>query len=129
VPTKLNKDVVDKEPHYTHASGTDIIQMLEVLIHNIFVVFVGFVFQQTVGIPMETNCAPLLSYAFLHRVASQEKSIEARLIRYIYVLYAYDVISLNNDISSRCMCIMRFLINNVLVELGGHIVNKSSAFP
>jgi hypothetical protein len=84
--TKLNKDVVDKEPHYTHASGTDNIQMHEVLIHNIFVMFVGFVFQQTVGIPMETNCAPLLSYAFLHRVASQEKSVEARLIRYIYVL-------------------------------------------
>ena len=34
-----------------------------------------------------------------------------------------------DDISSRCMSIMRFLINNVLVELGGHIVNKSSAFP
>jgi hypothetical protein len=30
-------------------------------------------------------------------VASQEKSIEARLIRYIYVLYTYDVISLNNS--------------------------------
>ena len=34
-----------------------------------------------------------------------------------------------DDISSRCMSIMRFLSNNVLVELGGHIVNKSSAFP
>jgi hypothetical protein len=86
VPTKLNKDVVAKEPHYTHASGTYIVQMLEVLIHNVFVMFGGFVFQQTVGIPMETNCVPPLSYALLHRVASQEKSVEARLIRYIYVL-------------------------------------------
>jgi hypothetical protein len=35
---------------------------------------------------MEANCAPLLSYAFLHRVASQEKSVEASLIRYIHIL-------------------------------------------
>ena len=32
--------------------------MLEFLADNIFVVFAGKVFQQTVGIPMGTNCAP-----------------------------------------------------------------------
>jgi hypothetical protein len=36
------------------------INMLEFLIDNIFVFFGGRVFQQTVGIPMGTNCAPLL---------------------------------------------------------------------
>ena len=40
--------------------------MLEVLIDNIFVMFDGRVFQQTVGIPMGTNCAPLLADLFLY---------------------------------------------------------------
>ena len=39
-------------------SETDIIYMLEFLIDNIFVIFGGCVFQQTVGIPTGTNCAP-----------------------------------------------------------------------
>ena len=40
-------------------SEDDIIKMLEFLVDNIFVVFAGKVFQQIVGIPMGTNCAPL----------------------------------------------------------------------
>ena len=43
----------------------DTIKMLEFLVDNIFVVFAGKVFQQTVGIPMDTNCAPLLVDIFL----------------------------------------------------------------
>ena len=39
-----------------------IINMLEFLmIDNIFVMFGEQIFQQTIGIPMETNCAPLLA--------------------------------------------------------------------
>ena len=38
--------------------------MLELLVGNIFVVFAGKVFQQIVGIPMGTNCAPLLADIF-----------------------------------------------------------------
>ena len=44
----------------------DYIKMLEFLVHNIFVVFAGKVFQQMVGIPMGTNCAPLLADIFLY---------------------------------------------------------------
>jgi len=40
--------------------------ILEVLIDNIFVMFGGCVFQQTVGIPMGTNCAPHLADLFLY---------------------------------------------------------------
>jgi hypothetical protein len=40
--------------------------MFEFLIDNIFVFFGGRVFQQTVGIPMSTNCAPLLADLFLY---------------------------------------------------------------
>ena len=39
--------------------------MLEFVVDNIFVVFAGKVFQQTVGIRMGTNCAPLLADFFL----------------------------------------------------------------
>jgi hypothetical protein len=40
--------------------------MLEFLIDNIFVIFGGRVFQQTVGIPMGTKCAPPLADLFLY---------------------------------------------------------------
>jgi hypothetical protein len=38
--------------------------MLEFLIDNIFVSFGGTLFQQVVGIPMGTNCAPWKIYDF-----------------------------------------------------------------
>ena len=42
--------------------------MLEFLVDNIFLVFAGKVFQQTVSIPLgiRTNCAPLLADIFLY---------------------------------------------------------------
>jgi hypothetical protein len=45
---------------------SDIFNMLEFLIDNIFVMFGGRVFQQTAGIPMGTNYAPLLADLFLY---------------------------------------------------------------
>jgi hypothetical protein len=42
-----------------------VISMLEFLIDSIFVSFGGTLFQQAVGIPMGTNCAPLLADLFL----------------------------------------------------------------
>ena len=47
-------------------SEDDIIKILEFLVENIFMVFARKVFQQTVGIPMGTNCAPLLVDIFLY---------------------------------------------------------------
>ena len=40
--------------------------MLEYLIDNIVVEFGGRIFQQTIGIPIDTNCAPLLADLFLY---------------------------------------------------------------
>ena len=40
--------------------------MMKFLIDNIFVQFGGRVFQQTIGIPMGTNCAPLFADFFLY---------------------------------------------------------------
>jgi hypothetical protein len=42
-------------------SEEQVISMLEFLIDTIFVSFGGILFQQVVGIPMGTNCAPLLA--------------------------------------------------------------------
>jgi hypothetical protein len=46
-------------------SETDIIYILEFVIDNIFVIFGGRVFQQTVGISMGIICASLLTDLFL----------------------------------------------------------------
>ena len=43
-----------------------IIRMVEFLIDNIYVEFGGRVYQQIVGIPMGTNCAPLVADLFLY---------------------------------------------------------------
>ena len=40
--------------------------MIEFLIDNIYVKLVGHVYQQTVGIPMGTNCGPLVADLFLY---------------------------------------------------------------
>ena len=42
-------------------SEEQVISMLEFLIDSIFVFFGGTLFQQVVGIPMGTDCAPLLA--------------------------------------------------------------------
>jgi hypothetical protein len=47
-------------------SETDIKDMVGFLTDNIYVVFGDKVFQQSVGIPMGTNCAPLLADLFLY---------------------------------------------------------------
>ncbi|KAK3094748.1 hypothetical protein FSP39_005718 [Pinctada imbricata] len=61
--TYFVKEHSDSNKKYTE---DDMIRMLEIFIDNIFVVFGGTVFQQIVGIPMGTNCAPLLADLFLY---------------------------------------------------------------
>ena len=78
--------------------------MLEFLIDNIFVIFGGRVFQQTVCIPMGTNCAPLLADLFFYLYETDFmqgllKKNEKKLSRsFNFTLhYIYDVLSLNNS--------------------------------
>ena len=47
-------------------TADNICKMIECLIDNIFVQFGGRIFRQAIGIPMGTNCAPLLSALFLY---------------------------------------------------------------
>ena len=73
------------------------------LIDNIVVSFGGTLFQQVVGIPMGTNCAPLLADLFLYSYESEflqklvkDKIHEARAFNFTY-RYIDDVLSINNS--------------------------------
>jgi hypothetical protein len=77
--------------------------MLEFLIDTIFVSFEGALFLQVVGIPMGTNCAPLLVDLFLYLYESEflqnlvkhKKIHEVRAFNFTY-WYIDDVLSINN---------------------------------
>ena len=85
-------------------SEEQVINMLDFLIDNIFVSFGGILFQQVVGIPMGTNCAPLVadlfiySYEseFLQKLVKDKKIREARAFNFTY-RYNDDVLSINNS--------------------------------
>ena len=77
--------------------------MLEFLVDNIFMVFAGKVFQQIIGIPMGTNCAPLLTDIFLYSyeaefIQSLLSTGRKRLASQFNFTYRYidDVLSINN---------------------------------
>ena len=77
--------------------------MLEFQVDNIFVVFAGKVFQQTVGIPMGTNCDPLLVDIFLCSyeadfIQSMLPAVKIQLASRLNLTYRYidDVLSINN---------------------------------
>ena len=52
--------------------------MIEFLVDNIYIRFGGQFFRQMVGIPMGTNCAPLLADLFLY---SYENEVSDKLIK------------------------------------------------
>jgi hypothetical protein len=76
--------------------------MLAILFDNIFAMF-GEVFFKTVGIPMETNCAPLLADLFLYWYGADcmqglLKKDEKKLARSFNFTFRFidNVLSLNN---------------------------------
>ena len=94
------KNHTDSTDKYTEV---DIVKMLNFLIDNIFVEFGGQVFQQTVGIPMGTNCAPLLADLYLYSYEAEFiqgllKRGNKKLAQSFNFTYRYidDVLSLNN---------------------------------
>ena len=81
----------------------EVIKMLHFLIDNIFIKFAGMVFRQTVGIPMGTNCAPLLADLFLYSyeaefIQSLNKSGRKKIAKRFNHTHRYidDLLSLNN---------------------------------
>ena len=80
--------------------------MIEFLVDNIYVRFDGQLFRQTVGIPMGTNCAPLLADLLLYSYENEflDKLVligiegKRKLVRKFNLSYRYidDLISFNN---------------------------------
>ena len=78
--------------------------MVNFFIDNIYVEFGGQVIQQTIGIPMGTNCAPLLADLFIYsyeakfiqKLISQKQNNIAQSFNYTY-RYIDDVLSLSNS--------------------------------
>ena len=89
-------------------SEADIINMLEFLIDNIFAMLGGRVFQQTVGIHMGTNCAPLLADLFFYSceadfiqgLLTKNEKILARSFNFTF-RYIDDVLSRFGDFIDR----------------------------
>ena len=84
-------------------TADNIHQMIEFLINNIFVQFGGCLFRQVIGIPMGTNCAPLLADLFLYSYENEfldnmVKSGHMRHARSSNLCYRYtdDLIVFNN---------------------------------
>ena len=84
-------------------TADNICKMIEFLIHNIFVQFGGSLFRQMIGIPMGTNCAPLLADLFLYSYEKEFldnmiRSGHRRLARSFNLCYRYidDLIVFNN---------------------------------
>ena len=77
-PYKCTYFVNDITNAQTFHTEDNIISMLEYSIDNIFVEFGGHIFQQSIGIPMGTNCAPLLVDLFLY---SYEAVFIQRLVK------------------------------------------------
>ena len=83
--------------------ASDICKMIELLEDNIYVRFVGQLFRQMVGIPMGTNCAPLLDDLFLYSYENEVldkliKEGKRNLARKFSLSYRYidDLISFSN---------------------------------
>ena len=98
--------------HFTHDinggednmyTADNICKMIEFLIDNIFVQFGGGLFHQTIGIPMGTNCAPLLADLNLYSYENEFldnmiRSGHRRLARSFDLCYRYidDLTIFNN---------------------------------
>ena len=99
--TYFVKDHTDVQTKY---SEVDVISILDFLIDNIYVELSGLIFQQTDGIPMGTNCAPLLADLFLYAYEAEFiqgllKAGTKRLEQQFNFTYRYmdNVLSLNNS--------------------------------
>ena len=90
-----------KYDSYACWTCTELCEAFTFLMENIYVQFDGMVYQQIVGIPMGTNCAPLIADLFLYCyerdfMSNLQKSIRFDLIdKYkTYFVHFYDLSTL-----------------------------------
>ena len=76
----FSRSLKPKGQFYT---AEQICQMIDFLVDNIFIKFGGQIFRQVIGIPMGTNCAPLLADLFLYSYENEflESLIKSRNFR------------------------------------------------
>ena len=93
-------DPLNRDNKYT---ANAICKMIQFLVHNIYLRFSGQLFRKMVGIPMGTNCAPLLADFFLYSYENEflDKLIKEgkrKLAGKFNLSYRYidDLISFNN---------------------------------
>ena len=94
----------DKHNKYTNWTCQDLIKALNFLLDNIFVRFGDTVYRQKIGIPMGTNCAPLIADLFLYCYESQfmakihKDPSKQHLVDLFNNTYRYldDILALNN---------------------------------
>ena len=101
--------------------------MVEFLIYNICVELCGHVYQQTVGIPIGTSCAPLVLYVFLHSYETEvvqhlQKIKKQKTSFNLTFRYIDDVLSLNKP-SSMIVLILLFIRRNLRLKIL-HILKK-----
>ena len=96
----FTSDPLNGDNKYT---ASHICKMIEFLVDNIYVRFGGQLVRQMVGIPMGTNCAPLLADLFLYSYENEFvrkliKEGKRKLSRKFNLSYLYidDLISFNN---------------------------------
>ena len=96
----FTSDPLNGDNKYT---ANDICKMIEFLVDNIYIRFGGQLFRQMIGIPMGTNCAPLLADLFLYSYENEflDKLIKEgkrKFARRFNLSYRYidDLISFNN---------------------------------
>ena len=88
-------------------TANDICKMIEFLVDNKYVRFGGQLFRQMVGIPMGTNCAPLLADLFLYSYENEfldklikESLIESSIYHTIILYYMTLSLSIIKDLRS-----------------------------
>ena len=95
----------EKHKNYVNWTYFDMIMSLEFLIDNIFVRFGHSIYRQVIGIPMGTNCAPLIADLFLYCYESQFMSkinkdpSQQHLVETFNYTFRYldDILVINND--------------------------------
>ena len=98
-------DVKDKYKRYTYWTCEEMIDAVYFLLDNIFIRFGNKIYRQVVGIPMGTNCAPLIADLFLYCYESQfmaklhKDPSKTDLIDKFNNTYRYldDIFSVNNS--------------------------------
>ena len=89
--------------HNNNITRTQLVDVVDYMIDNIFVCVGNKVFKQSIGIPMGTDCAPLLAnlylfyfeYKFMKNLMKNNFS-KARSFTYYLFWYIDDLLTINN---------------------------------